>query len=138
MRFNATYNYAILPDLEVEYEGDVGIDLPIPETNAIPAHGARRINHCFSVELPNSSCGLVAMLSIVPRSSTLFRHGLIVVPGAVDSNYTGDLKTQVYNPTDEDVFLGRGEKISQGIIHWVQALPSKGDERESKGFGSTG
>ena len=64
--------------------------------------------------------------------------------GVIDSGYTGELMTRVYNPTDNNVVVSDGDRIAQGIlipkhtdveIQLVEELPQT--ERGATGFGSS-
>jgi len=87
------------------------------------------------------------MLVIASRSSTPKRKGLMIANGigVVDSDYSGpedEVKILVYNFTDNEVTVEKGERIAQGLFVKVeQGQWEEVEEMESPtrgGFGSTG
>lgn len=81
---------------------------------------------------------------IVTRSSTLKRHGLMVVDAVIDNGYRGELFVQAYNVTDEGVWVDKGTRIAQLIFHeiphvwWMETEELPNGDRGVQGFGSTG
>lgn len=87
------------------------------------------------------------MLVVASRSSTPKRKGLMVANGIgiVDSDYSGpedEIKILVYNFTENEVVVEKGERIAQGLFVKVeQGQWEEVEEMESPtrgGFGSTG
>lgn len=85
------------------------------------------------------------MLEIKDRSSTLKKKGLYVSTGFIDNDYCGDedeILLQVYNITDSEVPVERGERIGQGAFVRVDSVEwEEVDKMESNsrgGFGTTG
>jgi len=85
------------------------------------------------------------MLEIKDRSSTLKKKGLLVTTGYVDNDYCGEtdeILLQVYNMTDSEVKVEKGERIGQGafikveIGEWEETDTM--DSSSRGGFGSTG
>lgn len=85
------------------------------------------------------------MLEIKDRSSTLKRKGLLVSTGFIDNDYCGEtdeILLQVYNITDEDVNIEKGERLGQGVFikidtaDWEEVDTMSDNSRG--GFGSTG
>lgn len=85
------------------------------------------------------------MLEIKDRSSTLKKKGLLVSTGYIDNDYCGEadeILLQVYNITENDVVIEKGERIGQGVFIKVDKSEwEEVDEMSNKsrgGFGSTG
>jgi len=87
------------------------------------------------------------MLMIAARSSTPIKKGLILRNGIgiIDQDFCGpkdELRLQVYNFTDRDVQVGRGERIAQAVLVKIAKVEFEEFEdlnAESRGgFGSTG
>ena len=85
------------------------------------------------------------MLEIKDRSSTLKKKGLLVTTGFVDNDFCGDtdeILLQVYNLTDADVKIEKGERLGQGVFikieiaQWIETDMMNGESRG--GFGTTG
>lgn len=121
--------------------GDVGFDLHISETTVIPAHGFADVPSGVHMGLPEGWWGM-----LTGRSSTIRKRGLLVVQGIIDTGYTGELFSAVWNLTNHDITVEKGDRIAQLIllpnianevdITHVNQLPET--ERGNKGFGSTG
>ena len=87
------------------------------------------------------------MLSVVTRSSTPVKKGLLIPHGmgVIDQDYCGDtdeLLYQVYNFTEEEVHIERGERIGQAMflrvdqMQWEEVDTMEAPNRG--GFGTTG
>jgi deoxyuridine 5'-triphosphate nucleotidohydrolase len=112
----------------------------------IPPMGWAEIPSGFCVKIPDDAWGMVTN-----RSSTSWKHHLIVIPGTIDPGYTGQLATLVYNPTpnlirvyEYDPDTGKGDRLAQMIliprydlkrIVLTDTLPHT--PRGKTGFGST-
>ena len=126
-------------------EGDAGLDLynASRERLTVYPHWSLMVPNGISIKLPNDCCALV-----YPRSSTFRKRGLFVVPGLIDSGYTGPIFTLIWHPNLNEVhrpiIIEPWERLSQLIIlpipqltiQEVDELPET--ERGIKGFGSTG
>lgn len=87
------------------------------------------------------------MLAVVPRSSTPVKKGLLIPHGigVIDSDYCGptdEILYQVYNFTDSEVTIERGERVGQAAflrvdqMEWDEVAEMTDPNRG--GFGSTG
>src|SRR3989344_4475895 len=87
------------------------------------------------------------MLTVITRSSTPKKKGLLVPHGIgiIDQDYHGEkdeIMLQVYNFTDQEVSITRGERVGQAAFvrvdrgEWQEVSEMKEDGRG--GFGSTG
>lgn len=126
-------------------EGDAGFDLfnASNETIIVAPYRSVMIPSCLRVKIPSGYCAL-----IYPRSSTFRRRGLFVVPGLIDSGYTGELFTYVWHPnldhTDKPILIEPWERLSQLLVLpvpeldviSVKSLPET--VRGEHGFGSSG
>lgn len=93
-----------------------------------------------SVELPNGTYGRIA-----PRSGLAVKHGVDVLAGVVDPDYTGELKVVLVNTDLRRAFMIRpGYRIAQLILEnytsaEVVEVPYVPETtRGAAGFGSTG
>lgn len=126
-------------------EGDAGLDLfnASDGTLTVPPNTQLDIPAGISVKVPDDCCALV-----YPRSSTFKRRGLMVIPGLLDSGYTGPVYVLVWHPNlngmCRPVLVEPWERLGQLIIlpipqikvMEVSELPKT--VRGKKGFGSTG
>lgn len=121
--------------------GDAGADLRSTQDVVVPARGRQLVGTGVSIALPD---GFVALVH--PRSGLAAKHGVTVLntPGTVDAGYRGEIFVTLYNSSDSDFTVAKGDRIAQLVVQEyvkanfveVEALP--GSERGSDGFGSTG
>lgn len=124
---------------ERSYPGDAGDDLYVSENVVVPPLSSFDVPTDISVKLPDGFFG-----RIIGRSSTMRRHGLVVLEGVIDNGFTGSLFVCVFNPKSEPVVITAGQRLAQFILHpivetryqEVQELPKT--ERGDSGFGSSG
>uniref|UniRef100_A0AAU6R609 dUTP diphosphatase n=1 Tax=Micrococcus phage Olihed TaxID=3092209 RepID=A0AAU6R609_9CAUD len=123
------------------HSDDAGWDLFVSQTVIVPPHGFMDVPSGVSVQLPHGYWGM-----LTGRSSTIRKRGLLVVQGIIDTGYTGELFSAVWNLTDEPVELKRGERVAQLIIlpnATAQTVMRQTEElgettRGWAGFGSSG
>lgn len=120
------------------HKTDAGLDLRSPQNAIVPAHGSVVIDTGVHVEMPAGTAGL-----IVSKSGLNVRYSL-TSEGLIDEGYTGSIVVKLYNDSDTDYFIKRGDKISQLVIIPVRydnprEVPMlKSTARGTGGFGSTG
>ena len=120
------------------HETDAGLDLFSREDKVIPAKGAAIFDTGVHVELLAGYVGFIKS-----KSGLNMKHG-IQSEGVIDAGYTGAIITKLYNHSDVDYFVKRGDKITQMVVLPIATptpvLVEKLDdtERGSGGFGSTG
>ena len=125
-----------------ETEGSVGFDLIARVDTVVSSKTIELVPANIIVEVPRGYMLVVASRSSTPRKKGLTPpHGF----GIIDHDYCGpedEVKVLVYNFTDADVQVERGEKIAQGVFvkidkfEWEEVDEIKNDSRG--GFGSTG
>jgi len=131
-----------LPLPKYETDGAVGFDFVCRESCIIKPKQLNLIPGNVVVEVPEGF-----MLSVLPRSSTP-KKGLFLANsmGVIDNDYCGpkdEIKILVFNYTDNDVFINKGDRIAQGIFFKIQKVTfnelSKTNKKQNRnGFGSTG
>ena len=117
---------------------DAGADLRSPVDTVVPAMGSRVIDTGVHIQLPH---GYVGMLK--SKSGLNVKHD-ITSEGVIDEGYTGAIKVKLYNHSEKDYVIERGDKITQLVIlpceyvkfDLVDCLEDS--ERGGYGFGSTG
>lgn len=136
-------NIKSAPDLMPQYahKGDAGLDLKSDVTTVVPAMGRVLVPTSVHLSMPEDVVALVH-----PRSGLALKSGITVLntPGTIDSNYRGEIGVILYNTTQKDFLVTRGDRIAQLVFqHVLQATltPAEtldGTERGTDGFGSTG
>ena len=120
------------------HETDAGLDLFAREDALIPAKGAAIFDTGVHVAIPAGYVGFIKS-----KSGLNMKHG-IQSEGVIDAGYTGEIITKLYNHSDADYQVKRGDKITQLVILPI-ATPTpvlvdklEETERGDGGFGSTG
>lgn len=120
------------------HRADAGLDLFSMDDKLVPAKGSAIFNTGFHIEIPIGWMGLVAS-----KSGLNFKYGL-TSEGIVDSGYTNSIMVKLYNNSDTDYWVKKGDKISQLILVPIM-FPDlevvdhfEETERGNNGFGSTG
>lgn len=129
-----------LPLPEYQTSGAVAFDMYSRIDATISPKTLERLPTNIIIEIPKGY-----MLEIKDRSSTLKKKGLLVTTGYIDNDYHGEqdeILMQVYNLSDNDVKVEKGERIGQGVFikidtaEWEEVDKMKEESRG--GFGSTG
>ena len=120
------------------HKTDAGLDLYARVTQKIPAYKSRVFDTGVHVELPEGTAGV-----LISKSGLNTIHGLTST-GLIDEGYTGSIVVKLYNTSDTDYTVNKGDKISQLVIvpiltpelEFVDELGET--ERGNCGFGSSG
>ena len=121
------------------HRSDAGFDLTADENTWVFGRERQTIKTGVSFDMPDNMAGL-----IWPRSGLAVKKGIDVLAGVIDSGYRGEIMVCLYNTSDEDVEINRGDRIAQIIFQEVPevgitVIDSLGSsQRGSNGFGSTG
>jgi dUTP pyrophosphatase len=135
-RFDTT-----LPVPEYKTAGAAGMDLYAREDTVVPAHGIAYVPLNIALQLPEGTWLLMSARSSLHKKGVMMANGI----GVGDYDYRGDgdeYKAALYNFTEHDALIERGERIVQMIVMERTAiefteLPSF-DTKDRGGFGSTG
>lgn len=127
---------AIAP--ERKSSGAAGYDLYSAKSAVVPAKGKGKISTDLSVKTPPGTYGRIA-----PRSG-LANEMIDIGGGVVDGDYTGIVNIIVYNFSDDDFIVKKGDRIAQLVLEQI-ATPIAEEVKElpltkrgEGGFGSTG
>lgn len=135
------------------HETDAGLDLYAPYDFILPQSsasteetldgfrakaGCRTVNTGVHVEIPAGYVGMIKS-----KSGLNVNRG-VISEGVIDSGYTGSIRVKLYNLGKDEVFIEKGQKISQLVIlpiitpelELVDSLEAT--DRGEGGFGSTG
>lgn len=120
------------------HPGDAGADLRSAVDDIVPARGRQLIPAGIRIALPPGHVGLVW-----PRSGLAVNRGIDCGAGVIDSQYRGEIKVLLFNHTDADFAVKRGDKIAQLLVQKVETvefIPVReldDTQRGENGFGST-
>jgi dUTP pyrophosphatase len=128
---------------EYATEGSSGLDLRAAVETEIKIEKGKvgLIPTNLKVEIP-----IGYEIQIRPRSGLAAKNGIGVLnsPGTIDSDYRGEIKVILFNFSDEDFIIKRGDRIAQMVVSKVYRadLIVTDELNESKrgdgGFGHTG
>lgn len=122
-------------------------DITCVETTIIPARGSNVVPNGLNLTIDQSDN---YWMQIQLRSSKGFKYELIPHYGCCDPGYTGSLGVKVYNLSDSDIKIEKGERYAQiAVIEKPKVtivelndeqfeILKKAQERGDKGFGSSG
>lgn len=126
--------------------GAAGYDLSSAYNYTVKARGKELIKTDLCIIVPSGTYGRIA-----PRSGLAWKHSIDVGAGVIDSDYRGNLGVILFNHSDTDFQIIKGDRIAQLILEKIndaaQIVEMKEDEkndivtstvRGSQGFGSTG
>lgn len=117
---------------------DAGLDLLSPIDTVVPAKGSISIDIGVHIELPPNTAGFLKS-----KSGLNVKYG-ITSEGVIDVGYNGSIVCKLYNNSNDDYKIKRGDKITQLVIVKIETpninIVDKLDETErgEGGFGSTG
>ena len=145
----------------MRYEGDSGIDLPVPNDMNIYNNSLDTINFGISCSMVNLQNGKQVSYFLFPRSS-ISATGLYLAnsTGIIDSGYRGNIMAKIrYNPIinfksiyewilswfySKKIFVKEGTRLFQICAPGLEGIKIKvvdlldETERGNRGFGSTG
>lgn len=136
-------NFNDIPLPEYATEGSAGMDIraAVEDSLVLKANSFCAVPTNLSVEIPAGY-----EIQVRARSGLAFKHGIGVLnaPGTIDSDYRGEIKIILFNFSNEDFIINRGERIAQLVLskvytaNPVEASILNGSQRGEGGFGSTG
>lgn len=118
-----------------------GYDIYASEEAIIPAQGQGLVGTDISVAVPIGTYGRVA-----PRSGLAVKHGISTGAGVIDADYRGEVKVVLFNHSQKDFTIQKGDRIAQLVLEKIVMAEIKqitAEEldttvRGEGGFGSTG
>ena len=116
-----------------------GVDLVSPVHFVVPSWGKHQVFLDLAFELPLNTYGRIA-----PRSGLAWNQHISIGGGVIDADYRGNVAVILFNHSDHNVSIMRGDKIAQLICEEIQYPILKEvselspSDRGICGFGSTG
>lgn len=97
-------------------EGDIGYDCYAHETVVVPAHGSAKVSLGIGTIIPEG-------FGIACRTrGGRWLNGLLVGPAHVDLNYRGCINALLYNVTDNDIIIEKGERPCSLDVYKTYAI----------------
>lgn len=120
-------------------DNSAGYDLYADEYCAVPAHGRKLVKTGVAFAIPHGYYGINT-----GRSGLTIKRGIIGQIGIIDSDYRGEVGVMMFNTTDTDYAVNRGERIAQIVFtpylrsELVYTASLDDTERGAGGFGHSG
>lgn len=122
-------------------ESDAGFDFYAVEDILVPAHGNAIAKSNIAWEPDTVLC----YMQLKCRSGLGIKNSIeFTSAGVVDASYRGDITGKLYNMTDEDYLIKKGDRCFQGVIlplaeiTCLEVSELNDTDRGTKGFGSSG
>ncbi len=117
-----------------------GYDLSAAYDGVVPARGKALLKTDLSIAIPADCYARIA-----PRSGLAWKHSIDTGAGVIDADYRGNVGIILFNHSDEDFPVKRGDRIAQLILERIYVLDVlevttefSDTDRGASGFGSTG
>lgn len=129
--------FATLP--KRESTGAAGYDLTSASNMIIKGHDKGIVQTDIAIKVPPGTYGRIA-----PRSGLAAKHFIDVGAGVIDEDYRGNVGVVLFNHSEKDFKVNRGDRVAQLIIEVIQTPEVvnvqriDGTARGDGGFGSTG
>ena len=139
LKFKRIHPDAVLP--AYAHPSDAGMDIRSVADMTVPARGRALVPTGLVVLLPP-----LYEAQVRPRSGLALKHGITVrnTPGAIDSGCRGEIGVILFNSSDVDFQVKKGDRVAQVVIAPVtqpvieEAQEIDETDRGAGGFGSTG
>ena len=139
LKFKRIHPDAVLP--AYAHPSDAGMDIRSVADMTVPARGRALVPTGLVVLLPP-----LYEAQVRPRSGLALKHGITVLntPGTIDSGYRGEIGVILFNSSDVDFQVKKGDRVAQVVIAPVtqpvieEAQEIDETDRRAGGFGSTG
>lgn len=118
-----------------------GLDLYSAEDKIIKKKSFATVRTGIAIEIPK---GYEAQVR--PRSGLAKNYGIGILnsPGTIDADYRGEIMVILFNFSNKDFQIKRGERIAQLVfspivkVEWIEIEKLKKSKRNTGGFGHTG
>jgi dUTP pyrophosphatase len=130
-----------LPQYQTAHAAGVDLAAAVESEIVLPAGKWMLVPTGLAVEIPEGYEGQVR-----PRSGLALKHGIGMLngPGTIDADYRGEIGVLLFNFSDKDFPIRRGDRIAQLIFVKVERAAFEPvselsrTSRGSGGFGHTG
>ena len=137
LQFKKLSEHARLP--KYAHYGDSGMDVYATDSKTNPPYTNIRMPLNLACNIPTGY-----ELQVRPRSGLAAKHGVVCVFGTVDMGFRGDIGVTLFNHTNTEVRIEKGDRVAQLVLapvvhaHIVETDTLDNTERGTDGFGSTG
>jgi dUTP pyrophosphatase len=142
IKFLKTHADAVLPKKNNPDSsmGDSGYDMSAVADTVIPARGSAVV----PVGLTLADLAPGYWIRIESRSGLAFKHNITSFNGIIDNSYRGDLGVKLFNNSDKDYTVTKGDRVAQLVVYPLVSLEADWSDsvtetsRGANGFGSSG
>lgn len=119
--------------------GAAGYDLSSAYDYTVPARGKELVKTDLSIAIPEGTYARIA-----PRSGLAWKNFIDTGAGVVDYDYRGNVGVILFNHSDSDFVVRKGDRVAQLILERiltpevVEVEDLEATDRGAGGFGSTG
>jgi dUTP pyrophosphatase len=130
-------NCAIIPTRGSQYAA--GFDLSSAYDTIVSSHGKCVVQTDLSISIPKNTYARIA-----PRSGLAVKNFIDTGAGVIDYDYRGAVGVVLFNHSDNDFIIKRGDRIAQLILERIcmadieEVIELSVTDRGEEGFGSTG
>jgi len=120
-------------------DGAAGYDLYSAHDCVIPARGKGMVKTDISIAIPYGTYARIA-----PRSGLAWKNSIDTGAGVVDYDYRGPVGVILFNHSDVDFAVSKGDRVAQMILEKIvtpeilEVEELSDTKRGAGGFGSTG
>ena len=120
-------------------EDAAGYDIASAEETVVPAKGKTVVKTGISITVPDGCYGRLA-----PRAGLAVKKYIDVGAGVIDADCRGEIGVVLFNHSEQNFQIKKGDRIAQLILEKTETPPVKGTAdlpstvRGKEGFGSTG
>jgi len=140
-RISNNFNDIPLPRYETEDSSGMDVRAALEIEYNLQSGKVALIPTNLSLQIPKGY-----EVQVRPRSGLAAKHGVGVLnsPGTIDADYRGEVKIILFNFSDKDFIIKRGDRIAQlvlGKVYWAkldEVQDLDGTKRGEGGFGHTG
>ena len=98
--------------------GSAGYDLSAAYNCVVPARGKAVVRTDIQIWVPDGTYGRIA-----PRSGLAANYHIDVGAGTIDSDYRGNVKIVLFNHSENDFHIERGDRVAQLICEKIVCPP---------------
>lgn len=139
IKINKLHQEAIIPQYQTQ--GAAGFDLHAIDSYVIKPRESALIKTGLAIELEEGF-----ELQVRSRSGLALKHNIAVLnaPGTIDSDYRGEVMVILFNHSNSDFIIKKGDRIAQGVVAKYERVDFEvcteltQTQRGSSGFGSSG
>jgi len=121
--------------------GAAGMDVVAAENLTLRPGARHAVATGFAMAIPQGF-----EIQVRPRSGLALKKGIMVpnTPGTIDSDYRGEVKVILFNTSEDNFPISRGDRIAQLVLtpvtlaQWQEVDELDETARGAGGFGSTG